>query len=231
MVSELENDIIETMGDWFFRQPIRGLINIETDVTCPLCHGCKNVDAVYKNKAYMVTCPQCYGSGAVIENKLQKYRTRMKYIDITFNPSECKFNQFDTITTLKSSDDILQIKNNLQQDLHNMWMNKWYHHHVYYIRSEEIISSCDVCQNTNYLEVMIRGKLYEVRCPECLHRNRTVKYNINGDMLRSARFTIDITGIKENLGYWGENCGQITPYFTYDDAVNARDKMMKKERL
>ena len=101
MVSELENDIIETMGDWFFRQPIRGLINIETDVTCP----------------------------------------------------------------------------------------------------------------------------------ECLHRNRTVKYNINGDMLRSARFTIDFNGIKENLGYWGENCGQITPYFTYDDAVKARDKMMKKERL
>lgn len=228
-MKQLESDILEIINYNFFHQMIRGLVETKINIRCPLCYGGRNIEITYNDKLYDIRCPQCDGAGTVEENRLQKYQTHMQYIDFALTSSACDIRQFYTTQPLKTSDDILQIQNSLKQDLYNMWMSKWYHRTIYCIKWEYIIPKCSVCKDNNYIEVIIKGQQFNIRCPECLHKHEIIKWSIVEDKLRACRFTVNRYGIKENLGYWSENCGQVTPYLTYDAAVEAKDKKLRGE--
>lgn len=229
MVSKLEADILSTIGEHFFMCPVYGIKSVETEVKCPICYGNKSVSITYKLNAYMIKCPKCNGNGVISEDRFAGYSTYIKSIDITLNASQCMINNLELNTLLDSSYDIIQMKYNLMHDLYNMWMEKWYHNSIYYIKETPIHHKCSVCFDTRHIEFVLRGQLFEAVCPECLNKRDTIKFEIIMDSLRSARFVINADGIKENLGYWADGVGQVTPYFTYDAAVEAKDKKLRGE--
>lgn len=226
MTSELETDILTTIGSEFFKQSIYGIRNTLIHVKCQLCNGNKTVDIVHKGIAFVVKCPQCDGDGILDENSYVKYQTNITYLDITLDSEECRINQLCTNVNLECSDDITLIKDNIKRDLYHMWMRKWYNHIILHIHTKSLKEKCYVCNDMRYIKTKIHEKDFDIPCPECTNKYDTLEFSILSDYLRAVKFTINSDDLIENIRYWTANSGEISPYFTYNDAELAKQRLM-----